>query len=56
MGQLLGFLTYILLLGLVAWHLVRLVNDPGARTLARLAFVLGVGGMLLAMLIIGVTQ
>jgi hypothetical protein len=56
MGKLLGFLIYMTLAGLVAWHLVRLLNDPAARTLARIAFVLGVGGVLLAMLVIGVTQ
>lgn len=56
MVSLVGFLIYILLLIAVIWNLARLWSDPGARSLARVAFVAIVGFVLMAMLFIGVTQ
>lgn len=56
MGKLITFLLLLALVAVVAWQGVRLVREPAARSLGRLAFVLGVGGILTAMLIIGVTQ
>lgn len=56
MGNLLGFLVYILLLIAVIWNFARLWQDPGARSLTRVVFVAVVGFVLIAMLVIGVTQ
>lgn len=54
MIQLLTFLFFLVLIAVVAWHAVMLVRDPTARTWQRFLFVGVVGGVLLAMLFIGV--
>lgn len=56
MGNLLGFLVYILLLIAVIWNFARLWQDPASRSFMRVAFVAIVGFVLAAMLFIGVTQ
>lgn len=56
MGQLLLFLAYMAVITAVIWQLVRLLRVPASRTLGRIIFVAGVGSLLLAMLVIGITQ
>lgn len=56
MMQLFSFLFFLSLIAAVAWHGVRLVREPEARSWQRLLFVALVGSVLIAMLVIGVTQ
>lgn len=56
MGQLLLFLFYAALITGFVWQLIRVIRDPWARTVPRLAFVLAAGALLTFIMYFGVLQ